>query len=553
MARSIRTFGNKEGASRCVPEAKRLLFLLKDRKKLAGIDSLWDNRYLADGSFVQISSIFNNDYINITSPFIITEGGAVLTNILLYLVTIAIPISKDSDITEYDDYDVDGLHVCKTYAYSLDEESGLLIPDKTEIVLRHNYFTVGGGLTLTMQEGYLNELPDHYAQLSNKFCHEEEIGALDWRAFQAGGGWSLNNPGTPDSNTWYGQSIVRFMKMATYGSLEGLKNPDPTTKLWPSYSARKGYDLSGNVVTHTNFSMQSERIHEEFAPAYWDWERGVAMFVGIIEYLNPNYRFVNKYRIWATNEATGESVYEWIAEDEHELQNYPVQSGLDTSLNWKYHVPIMAVTHDKALMRIVEREGTNKTCWEAMLTEDLVIGKSDYNLNLDKIIYNTNGGLSATSVQGDDTIGANDTKGYDLHGCQSGGDHGDQAWSVAGVGASIDNNGTLTTVAACGVLVVTGTCVSCGLSASKDVLAPGKYIEIGQCIKDIPYCPIGETTYIYEGRYAWGCSTCTHYCVYCGASWNCTGDCSGERCTTCVPTGNLCRQARTNVCYEWGC
>ena len=456
---------------------------------------------------------------------------------IIYLVTIAIPVSEDSEFTEYTDYDIDGLHVCKSYAYTIDESSGILIPNPMDIILRHNDFTVGGGLTLTLQEGYLSG-PDHYATLSNQFSQEEEIGSINWRAFQAGGGYSLSNPGEPDTNTYWGFGIVRFMKWALYGSALGLEHPDPTTIMNNSYAARKGYVLDGNNVKYNDLVYTREVINSQFAPSYWyDYLPGMAYFHGIVEYLNPNYRWVFKHKIGALDIATNTNKYTVIAEDEHELQNYPTQSAIETSSNWKYHVPIMLVSDTEALMRIVKRVGTSKTCWEADLTEELVIGQSESNLNLDTITVHSTGGITTTSVSGSATIGANDSKGYILDGCNQ----GDVLWEVSGTGATISQAGQLTTSGGCGIIVVTGTCVSCGVSAQKTVIAPGVWKDIGTCSRTPGYC-FGASEWITV-------TTATHYwqcvnaicpgAVDCNAAWTCTGSCTVGSCSKCLGTGQL--------------
>lgn len=94
MARSIKIYGDKEGASRCLPEAERLLYLLKARN-INNLDSVWDNRYLADGSFVKVSSIFGNDYISITSPIIeVKPTGAGFYLFLVFMDIYANPNTK---------------------------------------------------------------------------------------------------------------------------------------------------------------------------------------------------------------------------------------------------------------------------------------------------------------------------------------------------------------------------------------------------------------------------------------------------------------------------
>jgi len=323
------------------------------------------------------------------------------------------------------------------------------------------------------------------------YSQEEEIGSINWRAFQAGGGYSLGNLGEPDTNTYWGAGFARFMKWALYGSALGLEHPDPTTEMMDSYAARKGYVLDEDEAIYNDLVYTREVINGQFAPYYWyDYLPGQAIFVGIIEFLNPNYRWVYKHKICALDIRTNTNKYTVIAEDEHELQNYPTQSSSDTSLNWKYHVPIMLVSDTEALMRIVKRVGTNKTCWEATLTEELVIGKSASNLKLDDISIHNTGGITATSVVGSDTIVANGTGGYTLDGCKQ----NDQFWTISGTGATINSEtGQVTTAGACGIITVTGTCVSCGVSASKEVRAPGSWgVAVGTCGVTVDW-------YVYAG------------------------------------------------------
>jgi hypothetical protein len=547
LARSIKVFGYKELAITHIPDGILLLSNIKNQKNISGVQSMWLNRYLPDGTFVQVSSIFNNDYISITSPIKIskyTYGG-----ILLYLVTIAIPVNTGDGFIYYSDYDSDELFIWKPYTYTIDENTGILSRVDTQMNFTYNDYTTGSGLTLTLQEGYNGQTPEHYAQLSHMFSHEEEIGSLDWKNFQDGGGYDLSNLGSPDQNTYWGYSIVRFLKMATYGATRALKSPDPKTTLYDSYAARKNYVLDGDNVTYTDLVYSRNIIQQYFAPEYWDWQYGQAMFVGISEFLNPNYRWMFEHYISATIAGTDSVKKTLIATDEHELPDYPTKSGLDTSLNWKYHVPVMLVDDTKALMRIVERVGTNKTCWDATLNEKLVIGKSNDYLNLREITLASNGGITSTSVTGSDTIDANDSKGYSLEGCQE----GDREWGVTGGGgASISSDGQLTTVNGCGVLTVTGTCVSCGISAQKTVIAPSSWKNSGLCTRNVGYCfPTSEWVDVYTDQFHWMCANAL--CpgsVDCNAAWDCTGSCTVGSCAKCQSGGLT---TLGIFCQEYGC
>lgn len=82
--KSIKLYGDEEGALRCIPEAERLLYLLK-AGNIQNLKSVWHNRYLPDGSFVQISSIFGNDTIVITSPATLEELEEVIVTAKFFI------------------------------------------------------------------------------------------------------------------------------------------------------------------------------------------------------------------------------------------------------------------------------------------------------------------------------------------------------------------------------------------------------------------------------------------------------------------------------------
>jgi hypothetical protein len=559
--RSIRLSGDYNRAASHIPEAQRLLYLLESRlNPEMGVASLTEHKTRYDGTRIHVMSSLMPpsttvaSYAYISSPFIGGEEEEE-AGFILYLVTIAIPERADSDLVEFTDYDVDGKHVCKTYPYKLNPKTGKIKRTTDIITLTHNNYTVGGGLTLTLQEGFLVGKQSHYAQLSNVYNHEEEIGSLDWRNFQNGGGWSLYNYGNPDKNTYWGYAIPRFMKMATYGADKALKNPSPLSTLSTSYAARKNYVVSGKDITYTDLVYVRNVIQQYFAPDYWGWDYGQAMFSGIVEVLNPNYRWMFYHYIHATDFRTGATKSTLIGTDENSASP---AGGI--GLNWKYHVPIMLVTDSKALMRIVEREGTDKTCWTAELDEKLVIGNSDNHSTLRQLALATNGGLSATEVIGADMIYNNTSEGYYLDGCQQ----NDQTFTFTGGGGyTVSGNSIIAGSAVCGEITATGTCVSCGITATKKVYGQGnRYVQIGYCvIQSNWWCFGGGTfwTFIDDFPYYYACGQNNCFNLSGGSTcadvtYDCTGDCSIELpCYSCTNQGGGVNVTMATTCYVWGC
>jgi hypothetical protein len=532
-----------------------------------GVESLTEHKKRYDGTTIRVMSSLNpptvSSYAYISSPFVEEEEGEEVGNPVIYLVTIAVPMRADSDTVEYTDYDADNKHIYKTYAYRLDEKKSTLKPIDLKIVLTTNDFTTGSGIVLPLQEGLLLGKQIHYAQLSHIYTHEEELGSVDWKTFQDGGGWDLYNLGVPDRNTYWGYSIVRFMKMATYGSDKAIKSPNPLTALSTTYAARKNYVVNGKTITYVDLVYQRNVIQEYFAPAYWNYNYGEAMCSGIVEVLNPNYRMMYKHYINSLDYRTNATKSVLIAEDEHKKQG---DADFD-NLTWKYHIPIIAVTDQKALMRKVRRTGTDKTCWTAELIEDLRIGTSDSGTILREITYNTSGGISTTSVKGSDTIGNYQTQSYTLDGCQQ----GDQTFTFSGGGGyTVSGNSIIAGSSVCGVITATGTCVSCGITASKEVVATGgHWVSVGNCGVTDPswYIYAGlESNTVQDGGHLYVCAfrdmvqTVEQGC--CDAlTYECTGDCSPDApcdtgCTDFKYPSGKCYKVHGLAgvtCYEWSC
>ena len=118
-------------------------------------------------------------------------------------------------------------------------------------------------------------------------------------------------------------------------------------------------------------------------------------------------------------------------------------------------------------------------------------------------------------------------------------------WDVIGTGASIDQNGLLTTSGACGTLTITATSDCCGAKTKKVVVLDGVWVET-------PICGSVETGSWCDVTH--GISSYTRYWeTFCGSSESC-GDapCNPTKCTseyTWYPDSATSKIAK----FDWEC
>jgi hypothetical protein len=294
-----------------------------------------------------------------------------------------------------------------------------------------------------------------YAQLSNYFIHEEEIGGL-----------KLRNPsrGLLDENSIWGQTDVlsSIGVNVVWGSDKGLISPGGN--LTSTSNTRLSYELVGGDVKYRYFWIVPETTFNPYV-AGWD----VFNMVGRLEVADSAGRLVKRHTLYAWQktgvDTSGADVYEQVTGK--------VWDDINGWYAWKYYVPIMAVSHDKALVREVERIDDDLTCSPATLTESLSVG--------DIVIYSTSYATDTTMqdnlITGEAALpSVENSWGYSQKTCNG----GEVLWTISGdtTGTTLAGGGVRskgdpailhTSAASCGELILSADCPSCHFEVAKTI------------------------------------------------------------------------------------
>jgi hypothetical protein len=536
--------GDKFGAGHLIARGYQLLAQMKNQMSLGGlrvsqnyINFMTDTGvpgYIMLRSNQNLGAALALDEIEIYYPPVITPQEEVIAGGLLYLITIANPEWYEEGMVSNED--VDHLPLWKMYTYTVSVSNNKVYLQPSTLQLQWD-LSDEYGLQLVMQEAASR----HYGVLSTRFSQKEEIGSINPLACMVG--WSIYDPGIPDWNNWWGETQV-------YGGLGGIVGSNmakksPISKLDTSLSARKNYDVVGDTL-YTDLRFVRTQSDALFYPPPNSGNPGVAYFRGIKEACNPTWRYVYNFKLDSIDSNNNHSLID-IGTD----QNNGLHADYD---NWTYFVPIIAVAHDKALYRKVNRTASGDTCWSATIHEELNIGIDTGHKNIESITLTEGFNLTSTSIEGPDEVTSGTSAdpmiiGYGLAGCSQ----SDQAWTVSGTGVTVDpKTGAVTLIDACGTFTITGRCISCGISASLRVRVTSghwNYTPLENCVATgVHDCfPTGEYFVCYVGgyRYDLGTDIC-----YSDGEKGCAG--VGFDCGEFPPCGYYCDDLGSPPGYQVG-
>jgi hypothetical protein len=412
MAIQFRYSGDRDKAQSLVPFAVRNF--LAGFKQRMGFQKLKQNKetYMdTEGNIIQITAqnITGENYqVSIFCP-IVSGGITLIPKVLEPYILILTTVSNGWE--QYSTLDGAGNSIYKSYFYTFKEKES-----KIEIVRTKDYdINYACGLNLSIQTGtpkasegnwyddsYVEAAPGIYSVVAdNWFPYEEEIGAIDWRRY-------MNSQGTaPDWNLKWGDYTYGSERTGFAQLIEGADRSQyyPKSSLIKTPHSRHAFILQDKKVYARWFSIGRSRY--EAAPEYplnFTYDTGIIQnFCGRLEYISP----------------ARDGLFEWYIEsallaedgvnDGERIRSSETWKDLHPDIcDWTYHVPIVAVSPEAALIRKVVGDGDQSRwpCGDMNVKEELFLG----NLTIDTAEYDSNTEFTIGTLTADKTVLA---LGYD--------------------------------------------------------------------------------------------------------------------------------------------